>query len=161
MRGFGLDLSGNESTKVGKLSKRGNLAIDYDLRDGSQTFTVRCFRDMLPWSKGLAYDDPRFSLEDLADLQLLLAELTLKVGKLPGPTFEHRLNTGHYDSLDRRRTFIADALKELGLPGDHRAHDMLKLALMQSDGSVRRAWPLLKSMVKAADLRPLDEAPTS
>lgn len=160
-KGFGLDLSGNESSKVGSLARRGRISVEYDLREaaGKQgsddeapgTFTIRGLYDRLPWSNA-AYEAPSFMVSDLEDLQLLLIELKILAGKATPMGFEKRLTSGHYDSIQRRKNFIPDALKELGLSGDFRAHDMLKLALYQCDGDVKRSWPLLRSMVKAAGL---------
>lgn len=163
--GFGLDVhSGNESSKVGSIPRRGRLAVEYDLRDsaGRQgkedatpgTFTIRGLYDTLPWSRGEAYDLPRFLVEDLNDLRLLLAELANKVGKAPGMSFEKRLMSGHYGDKARQANFIPDAMKELGFPGDHRVRQILGTALSCSNGDVKRAWPLLKNMVEAARLLP-------
>ena len=171
-RGFGIDLSGNESSKVGALARRGRLLLEYDLREtaGKEgadeetpgTFTLRGFYQTLPWLKGNAYESPVFRVSDLEDLQLLLIELKLLAGKAVGMSFEKRLMSGHYDSIQRCKSFIPDALKELGLSGDFRAHEMLKVSLAQTDGDVKRAWPLLKAMAKAAGLaHPATTAPDS
>lgn len=155
VRGLGIDLTGNESTKVGRLPNRGRVRIEYDLRESAGTFEIHGLYDFLPWAKGSAYDSPRFKVEDLKDLQLLLFELEALAGKQKGISFEQRLATGHYGSLLRQKSFIPDALDELALPAEQRprAHEMLKVAMTSANGDVKRAWVLLKAMVGAAGLR--------